>query len=292
MRDFAAQDTFLEALSIEISIALRNALLHEQVQSHAAELEDRVAKRTADLAIAKNRAEESDRLKSAFLATMSHELRTPLNSVIGFTGILLQGLAGPFNEEQAKQLGMVKNSARHLLELINDVLDISKIEAGQLEVVPEQFDMPETVMAVVNGVGPLAEGKGLTLLVDVSSHVGAVFSDKRRVEQILLNLLNNAIKFTDKGEVRIECEAVRGQIVTRISDTGIGIRPEDLPGVFEPFRQVDTGLDRRHEGTGLGLAICRKLAGALGGGIEVESKLGVGSTFALTIPERRQETGE
>jgi PAS domain S-box-containing protein len=288
-RDFAAQDTFLETLSNEVSIALHHALLHEEVRRHAAALEERVADRTADLAVAKDRAEEADRLKSAFLATMSHELRTPLNSIIGFTGILAQGLPGPLNDEQSKQLGMVRNSATHLLDLINDVLDISKIEAGQLEIVREPFDMREAITRVVNVVAPMAEDKGLGLRVDVGATVGTVSSDQRRVEQVLINLLNNAVKFTQKGEVCVRCEATCGQVVTRVVDTGIGIKPEHLARLFEPFQQLDVGLNRQHEGTGLGLSICKRLAEALGGETAVESTWGVGSTFIFTIPEGREE---
>ena len=163
-----------------------------------------MARRTAELAVAKERAESADRLKSAFLATMSHELRTPLNSIIGFTGIMLQGLAGPLNAEQTKQLGMVQSSARHLLALINDVLDISKIEAGQLEIRAEQFDLRSSLEKVAALVKPLAEKKGLALRVVLSPDVGQAVSDRLRVEQVLLNLLNNAVKFTERGEVTLE----------------------------------------------------------------------------------------
>ncbi|MFQ5593448.1 MAG: GAF domain-containing protein [Anaerolineae bacterium] len=230
-------------------------------------------------------AQEADRLKSAFLSTMSHELRTPLNSIIGFTGIMLQGLAGPLNNEQTKQLGMVQSSARHLLDLINDVLDISKIEAGQLELASEPFDMRETIEKVVRAAIPLAEKKGLALIAEVAPEVGQIVSDRRRVEQILINLINNAVKFTEAGEVRVECEVSDGQLVTRVVDTGIGVEPEDTPRLFEPFRQLDGGLTRRHEGTGLGLSICKRLVEMLGGEIWAESEgEGEGSTFAFTLP--------
>lgn len=238
----------------------------------------------AELVAAKEQAEESDRLKSTFLATMSHELRTPLNSIIGFTGIVIQGLAGPLTDEQDKQLHMVQGSARHLLALINDILDISKIEAGQLEIQPVPFEMHEAVRKVAGVIAPLAEQRGLGLEIDVASGIGIVVSDRRRVEQILINLTNNAVKFTDAGTVRIECEVVQDQVVTRIVDTGIGIEPGELTTLFEPFQQIETGLNRTHEGTGLGLSICTKLAGALGGRIHVESKLGTGSTFTFSFP--------
>jgi len=229
-------------------------------------------------------AQEADRLKSAFLASMSHELRTPLNSIIGFTGILLQGLVGPLNDEQQKQLGMVMNSARHLLALINDVLDISKIEAGGLELASEPFDVRQVIQRAVQTVTPIADKKGLPLIVEVSPEVGHIVGDPRRVEQILINLINNAVKFTDAGEVRIRSEIVDNRLVTQVIDTGIGIRPEDVGKLFKPFRQLDTGVARRHEGTGLGLAICDRLVNMMGGKIWVESQWGEGSTFTFTLP--------
>jgi signal transduction histidine kinase/HAMP domain-containing protein len=229
-------------------------------------------------------AQEADRLKSAFLASMSHELRTPLNSIIGFTGILLQGLVGPLNDEQQKQLGMVMNSARHLLALINDVLDISKIEAGRLDLASEPFDVRQAIQRAVQTVTPLADKKGLALIVEMSPEIGCIVGDPRRVEQILINLVNNAIKFTDEGEVCIRSKIVNSRLIIQVTDTGIGIRPEDIGKLFKPFRQIDTGVARRHEGTGLGLAICDRLVNMMGGKIWVESQWGEGSTFTFTLP--------
>jgi signal transduction histidine kinase len=272
--------------------ARAEALLRETNDS----LEATVAARTRELESALVRAEAADRTKSAFLATMSHELRTPLNSILGFTGIILQGLAGPLAEEQTKQLGMVRDSARHLLELIGDVLDISKIEAGQLEVRAAPFDLRAAIDRVTDVVKPMVEKKALALAVGLSPDVGTIVSDRRRVEQILLNLVNNAVKFTDVGQLTItvtldalsddaEGSAAPARVVRiAVADTGVGIAPDDLPALFTPFHQIDTGLTRQHEGTGLGLAICRRLTELLGGTIGVASQLGQGSTFTVTLP--------
>jgi PAS domain S-box-containing protein len=304
------QGKVAEILSVGVDITARKRM-EEELRETQATLEERVFLRTSELADARDRAESADRTKSAFLATMSHELRTPLNSVIGFTGIMLQGLAGPLNAEQTKQLGLVKTSARHLLELINDVLDISKIEAGQIELQLVQFDLPTAIHKVVQTVTPLADRKGLPIIVQVAPEVGEITSDRRRVEQVMLNLLSNAIKFTEKGQVEVRAERVgvrredvmrKGEAEMRdlritdyglrisVSDTGPGIKPEDLDKLFQPFRQLDTGLTRQHEGTGLGLAICKKLVERLGGEIHVESEWGKGSAFAFTLPGVGEDT--
>lgn len=265
--------------------------LLDEVQRRAKALE----RSTAQLALAKDAAESADRTKSAFLATMSHELRTPLNSIIGFTGIVLQGLAGPLNAEQAKQLGMVRDSSRHLLALINDVLDISKIEAGELSVASAPFDLAASISKVAGIVGPLAEKKGLALTVTMAPGVGPMTGDARRVEQILLNLLGNAIKFTERGSVALDVSLLpawqdepdhvpQRAVRMRVADTGIGIRPEDMALLFKPFRQVESAISRSHDGTGLGLAICKRLAGLMGGKIVAESVWQQGSVFEVTLP--------
>jgi PAS domain S-box-containing protein len=243
----------------------------------------------------RHRAEAADRVKSAFLATMSHELRTPLNSIIGFTGILLQGLAGPLNTEQAKQLGMVQGSARHLLALVNDVLDISKIEAGQLRIAHDPFDPRPLIDRALASVAPQAAAKRVPVVARLEPALGMMIGDARRFEQVLLNLLSNAVKFTEQGRIQLDAAllpawrppeggAPRPAIRIAVSDTGIGIRDEDMRHLFHPFRQVASGLARQVEGTGLGLAICRRLAALMGGVIGAESRWGEGSTFHVTLP--------
>lgn len=291
-----AEDRDLAFMTLNDITARKQA--EQQLREARDGLELKVAERTAELQTALVRAEAADRLKSAFLATMSHELRTPLNSIIGFTGLVLQGLAGPLNAEQTKQLGMVRGSARHLLELINDVLDISKIEAGQLEVRADPFDLGESIERVTASVRPLAEKKALQLSVVAPLGLGIVVGDRRRVEQVLLNLLHNAIKFTERGRVTLTVTtldtyrpapgtAPRPAVQLRVSDTGIGLRPEDLTSLFQPFRQIDSGLARQHEGTGLGLAICRRLATLMGGEITASSEWSKGSEFTVVLPREK-----
>ncbi|MBN2283821.1 MAG: transporter substrate-binding domain-containing protein [Deltaproteobacteria bacterium] len=238
----------------------------------------------AELVEAKDAAESANRVKSAFLASMSHELRTPLNSIIGFTGIILNELAGPLNLEQKKQLRMIKGSTRHLLDLINDILDISKIEAGELEVSRETFDMRAAVTQVVDSLTPMAEQKGLSLSAEIAPDIGMLTSDERRVRQVLINLVNNAIKFTERGGVRINCRTSDSRVEVEVTDSGIGIKGEDMGRLFKPFQQLDSGLSRRYEGTGLGLSVCKRVLDMLGGTIQVKSIFGEGSTFTFTVP--------
>ena len=216
---------------------------------------------------------------------MSHELRTPLTSILGFTGILLEGLAGPLNAEQTAQLGMVASSARHLHALINDVLDLSKIEADQLELRRESFDLRSLLAHALGQVKPHADRKGIVLSAVLGSAIGEMVSDRRRVEQIVLNLLDNAVKFTDRGRVVIAAELMPGERVRiSVTDTGIGVTAEDLATLFQPFHQLETTTARRHEGTGLGLAICRRLTTLLGGEVTATSVWTQGSEFVVVLP--------
>jgi signal transduction histidine kinase len=259
------------------------------------EAENALKVANAKLALATERAQHADNSKSAFLATMSHELRTPLNSIIGFSGVLLQELAGPLNAEQKKQLSMVRDSSRHLLALVNDVLDISKVEAGQLRIQHQTFNIREAIDRSVALVTPLANKKHLPLEVRIDADLGQIITDRRRVEQVLINLLTNAIKFTEQGSVSLRADtldtylapgtnAPQPAIRIQVIDTGIGIDEANLPDLFQPFRQIEDGLARQHEGTGLGLAISDRLLHLMGGQIAVASKKNEGSTFTVIIP--------
>jgi len=271
------------------STAVIFALLRRELNARtAAEASIRVQEaRARELTEARDRAEASDRLKSAFLATMSHELRTPLNSVLGFTGILLQEIPGKLNDEQRKQLGMIRGSARHLLALINDVLDLSKIEAGQLEVERAAFDVEGAINSVVSSVTQGAADKGLKLEVHVKRELGELRGDRRRFEQVLLNLLSNAIKFTDTGVITVEARRTQDAMLeVSVRDTGIGISAADQARLFRPFSQVEDGSTRRFEGTGLGLSISLRLVELMEGRMHVSSSPGVGSTFGFSLPAR------
>jgi PAS domain S-box-containing protein len=229
--------------------------------------------------------------KDRFLANMSHELRTPLNAIIGFTGTLLMGLPGPLNADQERQLSIVQTSARHLLSLINDLLDLAKVESGKVEVKYEPIICQNVVAEVAAALRPLAQKKGLDFKVKAPKASVRVESDRRILSQILINLTNNAIKYTDKGKVQIELGTQRsnGQRLASIDviDGGIGIRPEDKEKLFQAFQQVDD--HHLGEGTGLGLYLSQKLAVLIRGRIELESEYGKGSVFRLLIPEKPGE---
>ncbi len=253
------------------------------------QLEGLVKERTTELEEANLKLQDLDTLKSMFIASMSHELRTPLNSIIGFTGIILQGMTGEINEEQRKQLTMVKDSANHLHDLINDVIDVSKIEADKIELAIEEFDLSGLVREVKDSFKVTATEKGLDVIrVKVPKKL-VVTSDERRTKQILVNLMSNAVKFTDEGETVIRVAKRDGRVEVSVRDTGIGIRKENMDKLFKAFSQIHDESMSIQEGTGLGLYLSKKIAGLLGGNISVKSEYGRGSEFIFTMPLRYKE---
>lgn len=282
-----AEQSFAAGVGDRVTVLLEAHALRQAEQSlrEANEtLERRVALRTGELAAANDKLRELDRLKSEFLASMSHELRTPLNSIIGFTGIVKAGLAGPLNDEQKRQLEMVFGSSKHLLSLINDLLDLSRIEAGRTEVYYEDFAPALVVREVERLLAPLAGAKGLEISAVLREEARLVRCDRKKFFQILLNVANNAVKFTEQGGVRIEAGPVADAYVVRVTDTGIGIQAESLPLLFGAFQQVDGSARKLREGTGLGLYLCRKLIDLLHGDIRVTSEFGRGSCFEFEVP--------
>ena len=227
---------------------------------------------------------EVDRLKTDFLARMSHELRTPLNSIIGFADVLLMGLDGDLTERMLEDLQLIRSSGYHLRDIIGDILDMSRIEAGRLELSIESFDIQRVTGELMATAAPLAEQKGLTLKLDIADDVGPLVADRTRIRQVLWNIVGNAIKFTDRGQIRVEVRRDNGEVLFSISDTGIGIAEEHLPRIFDHFSQVDPGRRGSISGTGLGLSISKSLVELHGGHITVESEPGQGSIFRFTIP--------
>jgi signal transduction histidine kinase len=238
----------------------------------------------AELRAAKSRAEAANRHKSEFLANMSHELRTPLNAVLGYAELIQDGIYGEVSKKMQGVLERIQQNGRHLLGLINDVLDLSKIEAGQLTLSPVDYSMRELVLDVVSATEALASEKKLALEVDVPADLPHGRGDERRLTQVLMNLVSNAIKFTEAGSVSIGANVEDGSFLVTVSDTGVGIAPEDRERIFEEFQQVDSSSTRKKGGTGLGLAIARRIVELHGGRIWVESTPGQGSTFAFTLP--------
>ena len=231
--------------------------------------------------------EKANRAKDGFLASMSHELRTPLNAIIGFTGTLLMKLPGPLTPDQEKQLRTVQASGKHLLSLINDLLDLAKIESGKVELASEPVKCAELLAEIVNSLRPIAEAKGISLSIEPHEEEIVINTDRRAFQQIMLNLTNNAIKFSEAGSVllRMSKKSVDGEVVEfSVIDTGIGIRLEDQDRLFQAFSQASG--DRQYGGTGLGLHLSQRLAELLAGRITFESEFGKGSTFQLTLPQR------
>ena len=243
------------------------------------------------LRIALDQAREAGRLKDVFLSTISHELRTPLTGIIGYAHLLLDGYSGPLTADQERDVSQISASGEHLLGLIAEILDISRMESGTITLHPEVVSVREAVAHAIAVTQPLAVSAGLTLGWDAAEGLPPVVADPGRVQQVLVNLIGNAIKFTKEGSVGVDAQVDGTRVAIRVADTGIGIAPEHLELVFEPFRQVDDALTRQRGGTGLGLAISRRLARMMGGDVTVESTLGRGSTFTLWLPTNGARIG-
>jgi two-component system, NtrC family, sensor kinase len=261
----------LRTFATQSALAIQNARLFQEIEDKSHQLE------------------VASQHKSEFLANMSHELRTPLNAIIGFSEVLNERMFGDLNEKQDEYLKDIYASGTHLLSLINDILDLSKIEAGRMELELTDFHLPTALDSALTLVRERAARRGLALHLSVDEQLGQMRADERKVRQVVLNLLSNAIKFTPEGG-RIEVAAVAkdGFVEVSVSDTGVGMAPEDQEAVFEEFRQVGTA-DKKVEGTGLGLTLCRKFVELHGGKIWVKSQVGVGSTFTFTTPLRRAD---
>ena len=280
--------TYEQAVQVNAELQARERQVIElnmRLAHHAGELETinrEIALKNLELA-------EASRMKSAFIANMSHELRTPLNAIIGFTGALLMKLPGPLTDEQDKQLNTIRTSARHLLSLINDILDVAKIEAGKVTLELETVQCQEMVKDVVDTLRPLALQKNLVLEMDLAAPAIVLETDRRALTQILLNLGNNAIKFTETGTVRVTlservADSGKGIIEFSVADSGAGIREEDQAKLFQAFSQLDSTSTRHAEGAGLGLYLCQNLANLIGGSLFFKSDFGHGSTFTLALP--------
>jgi signal transduction histidine kinase len=275
--------------------AIEKARLYEQLKFASAELERKVQEATAELAQQNEllrrqhiALEQASALKSQFLANMSHEFRTPLNAILGYTHMLLNGVTGPVTGPQRKSLTRIDSNSRHLLALINDILDITRIEAGRMPLNLSTFRIPELVNEVMSELEPIVKRSNLTVATRMKGRLPAIKSDRQKVKQIVLNLLSNALKFTPQGSVTIEAtyDGAARTVSIAVRDTGVGI-PEDAKSkIFEDFRQLDSSPARGYGGTGLGLSICRRLAQMLGGTIDLQSVVSRGSRFTLTLPAK------
>jgi len=264
------------------------ARLHAEEAAEA--LERRVEERTAQLAVATKRAQAANKAKSMFLANMSHELRTPLNAVIGYSEIIEEDLIDGDTTRCAEDLTRIRGAANHLLAMINEVLDLSRIEAGKLDLRPSDFDLAALLRTSLDTVRPTASKHRSVCQLNVASNIGSVYLDETRVRQCLLNLLSNAAKFTQNGVVALDARPCRigsmEGVAISVRDTGPGIAEDQLARLFQPFAQADASHTRAHDGAGLGLVITRRLARAMGGDVQAHSKLGQGSTFTLYLPQR------
>jgi PAS domain S-box-containing protein len=272
--------------------AIERNQLYEQLKLASEELEGKVREATGELAnqneLLRRQAlelEQASAAKSQFLANVSHELRTPLNAILGYAAMTLQGVSGELSAPQRRNLSRIDANARHLLTLINEILDITRIEAGRMPIQIVNFNVPDLVREVTTELEPIIAKSGLQVICKLSSDLPALRTDRQKVKQILVNLLSNALKFTPKGSITIKAQVFGKQMVSiAVIDTGIGIPKGDQLKIFEDFRQVDQTPRRAYGGTGLGLSICRRLTTMLRGTLKVESKLGHGSIFMLTLP--------
>ena len=279
----------------DLTEAIEKTRLYDQLRQASAQLERKVQEATAELAEQNEllrrqhiALEQASALKSQFLANMSHEFRTPLNAILGYTHMLLNGVTGPISDHQRKSLTRIDSNSRHLLALINDILDITRIEAGRMPLNLSSFEITELIHEVMAELEPIIKRSSLIVGARMSRTLRPLKSDRQKVKQVVLNLLSNALKFTPAGAVTIAASYDEdGKIVAiSVQDTGVGISPEDQAKVFEDFRQLDNSPTRGYGGTGLGLSICRRLAQMLGGTIELVSEVGQGSTFTLKLPVR------
>jgi signal transduction histidine kinase len=275
---------FVEHAASQLAIALSNARAYSATERLAQELE----RRNLALLQQRDQLQEMSRLKSEFVANISHELRTPLNAIIGYTELLYEGIYGPLGDEARQSLADVTDNADNLKQLIDQILDLSKVEAGKMTMALEEVDLGQLVQDVVDFSAPLAKDRPYRVLAELPADLLAVRTDPGKVRQILVNLVSNAIKFTAEGGVTVKLtDNEAGDVYAAVEDTGIGIRPEHVKVIFDEFRQVDGSSTRRHGGTGLGLAISNKFATLLGGRIEVKSTPGKGSCFTLVLPQAR-----
>jgi len=277
----------------DLTKQVENERLYEALKRFNSELEQRIREATADLAEQNARlqwqsqeVERANKLKSEFLASMSHELRTPINALIGYSALMLDGVLGEVNPRQSDALLRGRAAAEHLLALINDILDLAKIEAGKMPLHLEDVSLREVTTEVTQQIEPMVRKKQLDFAIDVSPDCPIIHSDRTKIKQVLLNLLSNAVKFTNKGSVSVQAECAPGGVRIDVVDTGIGIRQSDLQAIWEDFRQVDQSRTREFPGTGLGLSITRKLLERLGGTVTVQSSYGEGSTFSVYLPQR------
>jgi signal transduction histidine kinase len=259
-------------------------------------LETELAETKYQLFQANNKLHQAEKIQNDFIATVSHELRTPLNSIIGFAKLLLKQTVGPLNEIQVTDLSLIYDSAKHQLDLVNDILDLSKIDAGKISFNKEYVSVEEITVGVIASTYILIADKPIKIKEEIEPNLPLLYVDRARIRQVVINLLSNAAKFTDAGTITMRVRSVqnKGQrfICYSVEDTGIGIKKEDISKVFEPFRQIDSSTARRAEGTGLGMSISARLVKLHGGQIWVDSKIGQGSKFSFTVPvEALESTG-